>query len=290
VAYLAREVPRWSTENNCYSCHNNGDAARALFLARHLSYPVPFQSLADTIAWLAAPDRWERNGGDGPSNDKRLARIQFAAALQAALDVGLIKDGRALSRAAEWIALDQKSDGSWLNDAGLSLGSPATYGTALATYMAREILAASDARRFAAQIDKADSWLGHVQIRSNVDAAAVLLAARDRSQPAWREQQERALARLRQGQSGDGGWGPFVTAPPEPYDTAVALLALRRFSHSPGIQEMVQRGRAFLIANQLPDGSWPETTRPAGAESYAQRISTTGWATLALLQTAAQAK
>ena len=30
-------------------------------------------------------------------------------------------------------------------------------------------------------------------------------------------------------------------------------------------------------------GRWTETTRPAGAESYAQRLSTAGWATLALL-------
>ena len=48
---------------------------------------------------------------------------------------------------------------------------------------------------------------------------------------------------------------------------------------------MIARGRAFLIARQQADGSWPETTRPSGAESYAQRISTTGWATLALLAT-----
>ena len=34
---------------------------------------------------------------------------------------------------------------------------------------------------------------------------------------------------------------------------------------------------------QEADGSWPETTRPPGADSYAQRISTTGWALLALL-------
>jgi len=49
---------------------------------------------------------------------------------------------------------------------------------------------------------------------------------------------------------------------------------------------MRQRGRAYLVAAQLADGSWPETTRPAGADSYAQRLSTTGWTTLALLATA----
>ena len=33
VAYLARETPRWYAGNHCFSCHNNGDGARALFLA-----------------------------------------------------------------------------------------------------------------------------------------------------------------------------------------------------------------------------------------------------------------
>ena len=33
VKYLAHEVPRWRAEEGCYSCHNNGDAARALMAA-----------------------------------------------------------------------------------------------------------------------------------------------------------------------------------------------------------------------------------------------------------------
>ena len=49
----------------------------------------------------------------------------------------------------------------------------------------------------------------------------------------------------------------------------------------------LRRGRAFLLDEQLEDGSWPETTRPPGQQSYAQYISTTGWATLALLETQA---
>jgi hypothetical protein len=48
---------------------------------------------------------------------------------------------------------------------------------------------------------------------------------------------------------------------------------------------MIDRGRAYLLESQLADGSWPETTRPAGAESYAHRVSTTAWATMALLAT-----
>ena len=39
VAFLSREVPRWSRENHCYSCHNNGDAARALYQASRTGIP-----------------------------------------------------------------------------------------------------------------------------------------------------------------------------------------------------------------------------------------------------------
>ena len=35
LAYLAREVPAWSRENHCFSCHNNWDGARA----RHQAGP-----------------------------------------------------------------------------------------------------------------------------------------------------------------------------------------------------------------------------------------------------------
>ena len=49
------------------------------------------------------------------------------------------------------------------------------------------------------------------------------------------------------------------------------------------LREAIQRGRGYLVASQADDGGWIETTRPPGLESYAQRISTTAWALLALL-------
>src|SRR4051812_24969409 len=77
IAYLAREVPRWSPENHCYSCHNNGDAARALYAAVRLGRAVPTGATLDTDRWLARPEGWDKNGGDGPMSDKALARVQF---------------------------------------------------------------------------------------------------------------------------------------------------------------------------------------------------------------------
>jgi hypothetical protein len=148
LAYLAREVPRWHRENKCYSCHNNGDAARALYTATRLSFPVPPGSLEDTSRWLLRPQRWDHNGGEGPFSDKKLARIQFAAAVVDAVSAGYLKDNRALIQAADLVLEDQDKDGCWQVGATGTIGSPATYGTCLATYQARGILRAADAARW----------------------------------------------------------------------------------------------------------------------------------------------
>jgi hypothetical protein len=98
-------------------------------------------------------------------------------------------------------------------------------------------------------------------------------------------QQTNSLNLIRVVQTSDGGWGPYEDAPPEVFDTALVLLALVDLRGMAGVAKMITRGRQFLIAEQRSDGSWPATTRPRGGESYAQQMSTTGWATLALLRT-----
>jgi hypothetical protein len=66
----------------------------------------------------------------------------------------------------------------------------------------------------------------------------------------------------------------------------VVVLALSgHFQQTREVRAWSKRGRAYLLATQERDGGWPETTRPAGSDSYAQRLSTSGWAALALLAT-----
>src|SRR5882672_11350502 len=75
VDLLKREVPAWSRDNHCFSCHNNGDAARALYLASRKGHRIPARDLKETTAWLARPDRWEKNKGDPGFSDQHLANI-----------------------------------------------------------------------------------------------------------------------------------------------------------------------------------------------------------------------
>jgi hypothetical protein len=286
VEFLVRAVPRWPRENHCFSCHNNGDAARALYEASHAGLRVPEEALAGTTAWLARPSGWDKNGGDGPFSDKRLARVAFTSALAAATRTGSNRDRAALRDAALRLARDQADDGSWMLEGEESPGSPAAYGRALATFLARESLATTDPARFRAVTARADDWLLRRELRTVADASVGLMAIAAAGSPASAARRREAIDLLSRAQADDGGWGPYVTSPPEPFDTALALLGLARCGDSSDpVRRMIARGRAFLIAGQREDGSWAETTRPPGGTSYAQRISTTGWATLALLAT-----
>jgi hypothetical protein len=285
-------VPKWSTDNKCFSCHNNGDGARALYTGLHLGFAVPARALAATADWLKRSGQWDQIDAAAGSSDKSLARIQFAAALVEAVDAqARPPGGRAwkLGRAAELVAEHQKKDGSWQVDVGGNIGSPATYGPALATYLARRTLQKADAKRYQEIIAKADGWLEQLPVKNVLDAAAVLLALKNSSTSKAASQRRHCLDLIRKGEAKEGGWGPYVNSPPEAFDTAVVLLALAH-TDQPGCKDMLQRGRTFLTASQQEEGSWKETTRPAGAKSYAQRISTTAWATMALLETSQKAK
>ena len=285
IAYLSREVPRWSPKNKCYSCHNNGDAARALYMAKRQKLEVPSKALDDTSRWLARPADWAHNGGEGPFNDKVLTRIQFAASLVDALDTGLVKDRQALVSAAKLVAEDQTKDGYWQIGAEGALGSPATLGNPLATVMARRTLHRADPKGHHERIAAADGWLRRVPVKTVLDAAAIVLGLDDAKDSDARVQRKRCLSLIHRGESKDGGWGPYTTSPSEPFDTAVVVLALAGLSDSAEFRDMLKRGRLYLLSTQQADGSWKETTRPSGGESYAQHVSTTGWALQALLAT-----
>jgi squalene cyclase len=265
-------VPRWSKENGCFSCHNNGDGARALYVAQRAGYQIPKSALADTTQWLLRPAQWDHNRVNPAFGDKKLARIQFAAALAQSYDAGIVRDRAALTGAAESLLPYQESDGSWQIDAGSAVGSPVTYGPALSTYMALRTLDMAGLVEAAA---KARNWLRGSKPHNTLDAAALLLAL-----PGRRD----CLEMILRAQSSDGGWGPHPMSAAEPFDTAVVLLALRELRQP----ESVTRGRTFLISSQQPDGGWPETTRPRGGQSYAQHISTSAWATMALVLTDVQ--
>ena len=248
-----------------------------------------------TTVWLQNPAAWDDNALGLEFADKTLARIQFAGALVDAMLADQIRDPVPLADAVALIAADQTDDGSWELDTSGSIGSPATYGRALATWAALRALRQADRPDLAPVIARADAWVRDVEVQTVIDAAALVLALGGADDRAALAQRQRCLVLLMEGLAPSGGWGAYLASVVEPFDTALVVLALqpllgRSELAVPAIDaglltEMVAGGRAFLLEAQLGDGSWVETTRPAGQQSYAQYISTTAWATLALLAT-----
>jgi squalene cyclase len=143
----------------------------------------------------------------------------------------------------------------------------------LATYLARGALERADSAAYKKRIAVATAWLTQVDPKHPLDAGAHYLATRDRA----------SLEKLFQMQLADGSWVH------EPFDTAIALLALGEAQSKarpiPEISDRIARARTWLLKTQFPEGGWPGTTRPAGGASYAQHISTTAWTAIALAVT-----
>jgi hypothetical protein len=285
LRFLEQEVHKWPRENGCFSCHNSGDGARALFIAKKLGLSIDEVALEETRTFLAQPDKWHEDTEDDTFKDKKLSAVQFAAALVEALTPLEEKDEQSLLRAAQLVLSHQAEDGAWHTDQSGLGGSPITYGSALATALARRSLAAANQQLFADPIAAADRWLRSHASERTVDVAGLLLGLEDATDAAAHKQRARCIQILTHAQAKSGGWGLFANRECEPFDTAIAVIALASL---PGDQEMeatVRRGCGYLVATQAADGSWDETTRPAGNESYAHRVSTTAWATIALLST-----
>lgn len=290
VAYLAKAVTSFGSAHDCRSCHANGDATRALVMAANRGYDMA-DVLERPLAFLKNPASWAANKGHDA--DEELMRLQFAAALAAAGERDL-RPAEPLVEAAKIILADQMPDGTWVPDASDGPGSPLTWGTAVATWQARSTLIAAGREPDDFAVAAIDRWSRTVEVTSVTDAAGVVLALGVTSDVMADKQRAKYLNLLRFAQRDSGGWGAQPNADAATvFDTALVLIALQQLQTDPRLArstyraeelaEAITRGRAWLVAQQKPDGSWPETMRRSGASSEAQRLSTTAWALMALL-------
>ncbi len=253
TAYLAQEVPRWNRENHCYSCHNNGDGARALLEAQRQGFSRVAESLKDTRNWLNQPLNWDHNGGEGGFSDKVLAHIQFARALA---DAGPQASSVARSEAARVLVQDQQPEGCWrIEDGGI--GSPCTYGVPLATAQACQALKILAPTQESAAINRAETWLISQPRNGLGDQVAVLFGLGKSHEKEKRE----AHAAIVFGQNEDGGWGPFSSSASEPFDSAVAILALAKQMGADSFPD--HRTRPPISAGESTGGRELDRNHPA---------------------------
>ena len=98
--------------------------------------------------------------------------MQFASALAVAERHGKARDAPISRRPRSCCVADQKADGSWKLDQSQSLGSPATYGTIIATWSARTTLISSGMQPDNFTIVQADKWIRGLTPENVLDASA----------------------------------------------------------------------------------------------------------------------
>lgn len=281
VAFLLGELPKG----------RSGDAIRALIEAGARGYDIG-SGLDETLNFLKKPGAWDEYKAPAGFGSQKLARIQFAGALAVAERHGKAASTD-LAEAAKLLVADQAADGSWAVDESSEPGGPTTYGAILATWAARTALIASGMQPDNFTIVQADRWLRGLAVESVFEASAMLLALELTGDVMADGLRRTALSMVRTAQQPEGGWPPAAEAAPQIFDTALATLALSALNVEPRsarstyrpeeLLAAIAKGKAYLESQQRPDGSWPETTRPAGQVSYPDRIATTGWALLALM-------
>ncbi len=243
------------------------------------------QPLAETLAFLAAPETWDANGPDGPFKDLKLQRLQFAVALAEAQAAGVLKDVRSLEQG--------RGAGGRVAIARRLLGHRRARHHRLAgrrmaacwpRRMACRHCSVARPTNIAEQVDKAQRWLETQRAQERARRG------RDHHRPDWPTHSEAARHAPR---------AMLETDRAGPLDRrrlgTVREFAARRVRHGDRGVRPVGARRQFIRASdssavasfcspqQEADGGWPATTRPPGVDSYAQRMSTTGWALQALL-------
>ena len=128
----------------------------------------------------------------------------------------------------------------------------------LATWLARRSLVAAADSQFGPAIARADRWLRVASVATVLDASAVVLGLDRSADGDATSQRAKALETLRQGQAQSGGWGPYVTAAPEAFDTALELAGVehRLITYPNAPHSFFDRKAAAF--KQESEGSWAE--------------------------------
>lgn len=268
LKFLEADAKEWRAKKSCASCHHGVLTVWAMSEAKSSGYPVAPELLKELTSWTM-----ERlKDVDKPRDSRRGFNMVNTPALflsilaqtnpkQEAVSSDLMKriDGHLLRH--------QETNGSW----AWTLAPPANRfppvleSDEVATiwgYLSLDpkgLKDAKDVESAQAGRKKAVVWLANSPPTETTQAAGLRLLLKSRTNaPATSLQSE--IDKFNALQNRDGGWGQLKGLPSDAYATGQALYFLRLVGMAAERPEL-QKGVAFLVANQLGDGSWPMTPR-----------------------------
>ena len=230
-------------ENQCFSCHHQGDGARALASARAQGWKLPAETLDSSQQWLEKLEDWHHQKGDPNAKDPLLADLQFSMTRCSDAIIDGIRDRIPPMVSVGGGAIVDPSERGRL----LGLGVRAHSGNArcsrfsLGHFLAWRLLKAAAYPAFSSARERAEKWLLQIPIQHVPNAACKLLFVQERDQGAQGES-ILCLEFLMKSQSRFGGWGPYPGSPAEIFDTSLALIALATHARDERIAMIMKRG------------------------------------------------
>lgn len=293
VAIIQKSQKDWYTKASCFSCHQQVFPALAFRYAREHGIPIDEQAAhADAAAAFGFYSNFER-------------AVEYTHIIDPALSDGngmiaanAVGVRRSLVTAvyARLIAARQETDGHWDTS---DERPPQSYSRFTATAIALHAIQLyghpSQNADIQARAARARSWLLSHQPRATEELVYQLRGAY------WAAADQATLrtmaAGLKAAQQDDGGWSSLDGRSSDAYSTGEVLVALHEAGGVAVQDPAWQRGIAYLLSTQAPDGSWHvrsrlhppapvsppyfETGHPYGHDQF---ISTMGesWAVMAL--------
>jgi ankyrin repeat protein len=285
VAIIQKSQQNWYAKHTCFSCHQQVLPALAFQFAREHGIPVDEPAAhADAAAAFGYFSNLARAVEYTHLIDPALSD---GYGMIAANSVG-VRPSLVMGVYARLIAVRQEADGHWET---FDERPPQSYSPFSATAVALRAIQLyshpSQRTDIQARAERARSWLLSHQPHATEERVYQLMGAR------WAGADQTTLQKLSDGlkatQQSDGGWNSLDGRSSDAYSTGQVLVALNEAGGVAIADHAWQRGIAYLLKTQAPDGTWhvasrlhpPAPVSPAYVETghpygHDQFISTAG--------------
>lgn len=282
----------------CFTCHSQALPVLAITAARDHGFKIDKVNLRRQLDHTAAfLGRGKENYIAGKGQGGRIDTAGYALWT---LHAGKHKPDEVTAAVANYVLQTNADTDHWTHSSDRPPTEASDFTT---TYVALRGLVAFGTPEQQSRIsERREAALQWLLKNETVDTEDRVFQLRALSIAQAEESIQRAFAdKLIATQRSDGGWAQKDDMNSDAYATGTVLSSLAEIGHLTTTSRVYQNGLRFLLKSQKVDGSWLvesrskpfqkyfETGFPHGAHQFVS-TSATAWATMALLQTLAEAE
>ena len=277
-------------QKTCFACHNQASPTLALVAARDRGFDISekfFRAQAEHIAYFLASNKERFRKGEGTGGQASTAGYALLT-----LELAGHKPDDTTEAVVEYLLKTQAERDHWRTTANRPPTEASDFTT---TYVVirglRTYGSKTQKELIEKRIEAAREWLIKTPAKDTEDRVFRLLGLKEAG--AGEKEIASAAWELAKTQRDDGGWAQVESSSSDAYATGTALFALHQAGGLKVDSPAYRAGVAFLLKDQLADGTWKVKSRSKPFQPYYESgfphekdqfisIAASGWATAAL--------